>query len=336
MSTNPLGIARRQPVATSAADQVVPTGTHRLPYEVHPSAGVDLAEWARGNSSTVDNWLHRYGAVLFRGFDVGLDRFAATAAALAGPPLPYRERSTPRTELAEGVYTSTEYPADQPIALHNENAYQRSFPARLVFGCVTPSASGGATPLADCRKVLGRIDRAVVDTFQRRQVRYTRHFHESVGLSWREVFGESDPGRVDEYCAAQDIATDWRDGQLSTVQVRPATARHPATGELTWFNHVNLFHPSALAEPVREALVAQYGQDRLPLDVCYGDGSAIENDALASIRAAYAAETVAVPWREGDVLLVDNVLVAHGREPYQGPRRIVVSMGGTLWHGGAP
>lgn len=335
MSTNPWGAARRQPVATSAAERVVPTGSHSLPYEVRPATDIDLALWARDDVSTVDNWLHVHGAVLFRGFGVDLERFAAVAAALSGPALPYRERSTPRTEVAEGVYTSTEYPPDQPIALHNENAYQRCFPARLVFGCLTPPASGGATPLADCRKVLSRIDPAVVETFRRKRVRYTRHFHEGVGLSWREVFGEPDPGGVDEYCAAHDITPHWRDGRLHTEQVRPAMAWHPSTGEQTWFNHVNLFHPSALAEPVRQALVAQYGADRLPIDVRYGDGSAIENDALASIRAAYAAETVAVPWREGDVMLVDNVLVAHGREPYEGPRRVVVSMGGTLCHGEA-
>lgn len=335
MSAHPWGTARRQPVATSAAQRVMPTGSHSLPYEVRPTTDIDLAQWAHDHMSTVDNWLYVYGAVLFRGFGFELESFAAIAAALSGPPQPYRERSTPRTELAEGVYTSTEYPPDQAIALHNENAYQRSFPARLVFGCLTSPASGGATPLADCRKVLARIDPTVVETFRRKQVRYIRHFHEGVGLSWREVFGESDPNRVDEYCAAQDITPHWRDGQLRTEQVRPATARHPGTGEQTWFNHINLFHPSALAEPIRQALVTQYGVDRLPIDVCYGDGSAIEDDALASIRAAYAAETVAVPWRAGDVLLVDNVLVAHGREPYEGSRRVVVSMGGTLCHGGA-
>jgi hypothetical protein len=283
----------------------------------------------------VDGWLHAHGAVLFRGFGVGLDRFGDVAEALAGPPLPYRERTTPRTQLAEGVYTSTEYPADQRIPLHNENAYQRCFPARLVFGCITPSATGGATPLADCRRVLARIDPLIVEAFRRRRVRYVRHFHDGIGLSWREAFGESDPGSVNEYCAAEDIVPHWCDGTLRTEQVRPATAQHPVTGEETWFNHVNLFHPSSLAEPVQQALVAQYGVDGLPMDATYGDGSAIENEALASIRAAYAHETVAVPWQVGDVLLVDNVLVAHGRERYEGERKIVVSMAGTLRHGGA-
>nr|AGS49690.1 SyrP-like protein [uncultured bacterium esnapd14] len=336
MNTSPLGAARRQPVATSAAGWVVHTGELSLPYVVRPTVEVELARWARDQVSTVDGWLHTHGAVLFRGFGIGLDGFAAVAAALAGPPLPYRERSTPRTQLADGVYTSTEYPADQSIPLHNENAYQRCFPARLVFGCVTPPAAGGATPLADCRRVLARIDPATVEAFRRRQVRYVRHFHEGMGLSWREAFGESDPQRVDEYCAAHDIAPHWRDGHLRTEQLRPAIARHPVTGEQTWFNHVNLFHPSALAEPVHAALVAQYGADRLPTDVSYGDGSAIDIGALARIRAAYAAETVAVPWQAGDVLLVDNVLVAHGRQSYEGPRRIVVSMGGMLCHEDTP
>jgi alpha-ketoglutarate-dependent taurine dioxygenase len=300
--------------------------------EVRATGDVDLATWAATHTGLVDAWLHRAGAILFTGFGIGLDEFARVATVLAGEALPYLERSSPRTELTPGVYTSTDYPADQPIGPHNENSYQLSFPARLVFCCVTEAGSGGATPLADCRRVLARIDPAVVAEFRRRGVRYVRTYATGVGVSWQDAFQETDPAGVDAYCEQRGIATHWEGERLRTVQVRPAVARHPHTGEEVWFNHAAFFHVSAHPLAIRTAMLDQFGVEGLPVNSYYGDGTAIEAETLHDIRAAYAAESVARPWRRGDVLLVDNLLAAHGREPFTGPRRIIVSMAGELRH----
>jgi alpha-ketoglutarate-dependent taurine dioxygenase len=303
-----------------------------LPLQVRPDTRVGLAEWAGDNAAVVDGWLHEHGAVLFRGFDVDLCGFATVAQALAGDALPYRERSSPRTELAPSVYTSTDYPADQHIPLHNENSYQACFPARLVFGCLTAARTGGATTLADVRRVLARVSPMVIRGFARRGVRYVRNFHEGVGVPWQEAFQTCDRAAVEAYCAEQGITATWRTDGLRTHQVRPALARHPVTGERTWFNHAAFFHVTTLGVAMRDALVAQFGEDGLPTNTYYGDGTPIEPDVLHHLRECYAAETVPVRWRRGDVLLVDNVLAAHGREPFTGERRVVVSMGGTLQH----
>lgn len=327
---------RRQRAPLTAADDVRPVGGD-LPLRVRAGVRVDLAEWAQANRSTVDSWLHAHGAVLFSGFDTvsgpAFDSFAGIAHALAGAALPYRERSSPRTELAPSVYTSTDYPADQHIPLHNENSYQACFPARLVFCCLEPAASGGATTLADVRRVLARIDPAVVRRFRAGGVRYVRNFHEGIGVSWQEAFQASTRGPVEAYCAENGITTTWcEDGSLRTHQVRPALGTHPVTGEAVWFNHAAFFHVSGLSDVVRAALIDEFGEAGLPANTYYGDGTPIEPEVLAHVRACYAAETVPVYWRRGDVLLIDNVLAAHGREPFTGQRRVVVSMGGTLRH----
>jgi alpha-ketoglutarate-dependent taurine dioxygenase len=327
----PIGRARRQPVLASPEDWVRPTGVERLPYEVGPTTDVDLADWSCRHAAVVDRWLHRWGAVLFTGFRVGLASFGTVAGALTGSALPYRERSSPRTQLAPGVYTSTDYPADQPIPLHNENSYQLGFPARLAFCCTEPPGEGGATPLADCRRVLDRIPPAVVAAFRDKGVRYVRTYTEGLGLPWREAFQSDTRRGVEDYCAGQDIAVRWLESDgLRTEQVRPAVEVHPVTGEEVWFNHAAFFHPSSLPPAVHDALVARHGQDGLPTTVTYGDGSPIDPAALSAIRDAYAAETVAVPWRRGDVLLVDNLLAAHGRQPFTGARTVIVSMGGLI------
>ncbi len=114
---------------------------------------------------------------------------------------------------------------------------------------------------------------------------------------------------------------------MRTRQVRRAIVAHPQTREEVWFNHVAFWHISSLKASLRSVFLAEFVEADLPYNTYYGDGSPINNDIVAQIREAYSAETVAFPWQAGDVLFLDNMLVAHGRSPYEGQRRVVVAMG---------
>lgn len=75
-----------------------------------------------------------------------------------------------------------------------------------------------------------------------------------------------------------------------------------------------------------QGLVEACGPEELPYDTCFGDGTPISAQAVETIRAAIEAETDRFSWREGDVLMIDNMAVGHGRAPYTGERRILVAM----------
>ncbi|MFD7614522.1 TauD/TfdA family dioxygenase [Streptomyces sp. NPDC059828] len=305
-----------------------------LPLAVEPLApGLDLVDWASSHSEPLRERVDRHGAVLLRGFSgVTAESFETTVHKACGAPLEYVERSSPRHAVHKNVYTSTDHPARERIHLHNEQSYNVVWPLRICFCCLTAPGSGGATPLADCRKVYARIPEAVRQRFaDRGGYLYVRNFGHGAGLSWQEAFGTADPAQVDRYCAQNDITTQWGpDDQLRTTQRRPASAQHPRTGEWTWFNHITFFHISTLGAAMAEALVEALGPEALPNNTYYGDGTEIEPDVLETLRAAYAAELVEFPWQQGDVLLVDNMLTAHGRAPFEPPRRIVVGMADPL------
>ncbi|HSL84826.1 MAG TPA: TauD/TfdA family dioxygenase [Thermoanaerobaculia bacterium] len=300
-----------------------------LPLVVRPAVqGLDLAEWAAGNRELLEEKLLVHGGILFRGFPVAtVEAFEGLIAAVAGAPLEYRERSSPRSTVQGNVYTSTDYPPEYPIFLHNENSYQRVVPQKIFFFCLVAPEDRGETPIADCRGVYRRIDPEVRRRFEERDWMYVRNFGSGLGLDWPTVFQTEDRDEVERYCRENGIEAEWREeGRLRTRAVRAAVARHPATGEPVWFNHATFYHVSTLEPAIGRALTEELAEEDLPANTYYGDGSPIEPEVLDRLREAYRAETVSFPWRQGDVLMLDNILVAHGRQAFSGPRKIVVGM----------
>lgn len=319
-------------VAVDAANPVrfVPLAAESdLPVLATPEvAGVDLRGWAAGARDQIDQQLARSGAVLFRGFNVSsAEELEAFSAALAPELLGYGERSTPRRQVGGKVYTSTEYPADQPIPMHNELSYAASWPERIWFYCHVEPTQGGATPIADAAAVYRELDPEVRERFVARRVLYVRNFGAGLGLTWQEVFQTNERGAVESYCRAAGIDWEWRaDGRLTTRSVRPATLCHPRRGEEVWFNQAHLHHVSALPAEARAALLEVVAPDEMPFNTYYGDGSEIEPAALDEVRRAYEACTIRFAWQRGDVLMLDNLRVAHGRDPFAGERKILVTM----------
>jgi alpha-ketoglutarate-dependent taurine dioxygenase len=333
VSTNKFRAVRRQPLSLSQA-ALVKSGCLEGAAEPFPlvlSPGVDhvnLAAWAATNGDHLEKELLRHGALLFRGFEVnGVERFEQFVRAISPELLDYRERAAPRIELGKNIYTSTEYPAEHSIPLHHEMSYSHNWPTKIWFHCVQAASERGATPIADDRKVFRRIDRKIKETFMNKKVMYTRNYGEGVDLGWQEAFQTTDRALVENYCREAHTEFEWKDGErLKTRQVRQAVAVHPKTGDVVWFNHAHMFHISNVDPDVRAALLEQFSDKDLPRNAYYGDGKPIETSVLDEIRGIYEEEAVAFPWQEGDIMMLDNFLTTHGREPFVGPRKIIVAM----------
>lgn len=330
MKRPPLQAARR---TLSAAALVtageIAGGQTRLRSFAPAVAAVDLPAWFADHRGEVEAALRSHGGVLFRGFQGRMDELFPRFVKAAIPEIQaYVEGATPRTRLADGVYTSTEFPEDQTIAQHNELSYVNHWPMRICFACKVAAEQGGATPLTDVRQVLANLDPALARRFSEQGWMLIRNYGNGLGPNWRKAFNTEDIGEVKRYCAEAGIELEIFDEErIRTRQVRKAIRIHPVTGEAVWFNHVAFWHPSSLHEPLRRGLQAQFAHDELPYATCWGDGAQIDDDTIRHINDAYRRATLSTPWQPNDVILLDNMLIAHGREPFKGQRAVVVAMG---------
>jgi alpha-ketoglutarate-dependent taurine dioxygenase len=266
-------------------------------------------------------------ALVFRGTGVTEDELPAVTDLLLPRRLAYVHGNSPRTKVGANIYTSTEYPAEFTISMHSELSYAATWPSRLMFCCATAAASGGATPVCDTAAWLAALDDELVADFSG-GVRYTQNLHGGRGLgkSWQDTFETEDRAAAQEFLDTAAAEYAWQpDGSLRISQVRPAIVRHPVTGDEAWFNQADQWHPAGLGE-AGAALAALLPEEELPQSVRFADGRPIPDSYVHQIRDRGLDCAVDVDWREGDVLLIDNVLTAHGRRPFIGERRVLVAM----------
>jgi alpha-ketoglutarate-dependent taurine dioxygenase len=133
---------------------------------------------------------------------------------------------------------------------------------------------------------------------------------------------------VEERCQSELIDCEWKSGdRLKTSSVRPAVGKHPRTGELVWFNQAQHWHLSCLDRATRDSLLALFAEADLPRNCYYGDGSVVEDSVMDEILEVYRKLEVSFRWQKWDILMLDNMLSAHGRNPFTGERKLFVAMG---------
>lgn len=296
-----------------------------------PNEGI--RPWVREHRAELFDALQADGAVLVRGLEIGTAaQLAVVASGLEVALMPEREQFAARHELGDGVYSASEWSPAQAMCPHHEQSYRLEVPGLLLFGHLSAADSGGELTVTDSVEVLRRLPDEVVRAFERSGWQVLRNYSSDyIGLPWRDAFGTTDRGAVEQYCQDNDIRFEWRpDDRLRTTQVRPATLRHPRSGAKCWFNQAAFLNAFSLDPVVREVLTAAYGPDGLPFDTRFGDGSEIPGDLVRLINETCVSAETTIAWQEGDLVLVDNIRTAHGRTPYEGPRRVATALAQPL------
>ncbi|XP_039144129.1 clavaminate synthase-like protein At3g21360 [Dioscorea cayenensis subsp. rotundata] len=294
-----------------------------------PGSELDLVrftEAVKARKPQLESLLGSSGAVLFRGFPVlGALEFNRAVEAFGYEELPYVGGAAPRTNVVGRVFTANESPPDQKIPFHHEMAQVPEFPSKLFFFCEEEPKCGGETPIVLSHYVYERMKDKFpefVDRLEKHGLIYVRILGEGddpsspIGRGWQSTFLTKDKSVAEERAAKLGMKLEWMEDCVKTVMGPiPAIKFDQTRGRKIWFN----------------SMVAAYtGWEDARNDphkaVTFGDGAPLPSDIIEECLKILEEECVAIPWKQGDILLLDNWAVLHSRRSFEPPRRILASL----------
>lgn len=318
-----------------------------LPLVIEPVTQSSLENSLRliaHHRETLKKHLLKNGGLLFRNFAIANENdFSAIIKTLGlGSFIDYIGGDSPRTKIADGIYTSTEAPPSIKIPLHNELSFIDNFPKHIYFYCHIAPQKDGETIIGDARKIYQSMGEKIKNRFKDKGLKYTsKYYHKSKLMefvnwmqpshkTWIDVFETSNKQEVEKKCQMSNFGYKWNvNDWIEISQQRPATIRHPQTNEEVWFNQVHLFdfNPKLLGMWRYVAAKLFYCRSHMKLhEVSFGDLSEIPRKDIYQIMNTLDANTIKFPWQKGDVLVLDNILTMHGRETFTGKRRVMTAM----------
>jgi alpha-ketoglutarate-dependent taurine dioxygenase len=272
-------------------------------------------------------------ALLLRGFPFNSEAFVDFSDRCCGSFSAYvgggiRFRSLNRDSLGAGgtLMSTTGGSQGFPIPLHGEMYYQARHPDMLWFYCKRAPAIKGYTTLADGRDLFVRLRPESQDFLRTNALRYVRELSRE---DWQMSFMTQDEAELRRLCDENEMQLEMkRDGSVHIEFLSSGLAGAPGS-EVFINNAILLWH---FEVAMRSGLAAQYvGGDvplKPPLVVRTEDYAELPEWLMRDIDEVTEAIQYKIKWRDGDVALVDNRRILHGRTQAVGnDREILVRLG---------
>jgi hypothetical protein len=295
-----------------------------------PSESVSIEEWVRQNRVAINKSLKQTGAVLLRGLAMqDPDHFEKFVVAYGLPVFPYRESlsNAVRVNHSERVFTANEAPSQVEIYLHHEMAQTPVSPSVLFFCCISAAEQGGATPLCRSDQLFEAFKLSHpkwTEQLVSKGLRYVTRMpavsdeSSGQGRSWYNTLNVSDKDEVEKKLTAMGYEYSWQNnGGLETL-----SPLLPGVVELT--NGGQSFYHQLIA-----AYRGWPGVRENPASgVMFGDKTEIPVGLLESLSSMAEDYTTDLHWADGEIAMLNNRMIMHGRRPYSGNRRrqVLVSM----------
>jgi len=296
-------------------------------------------EWSGERRDLFDELIQRYGGVVLRGFPLDgaedFNRFA-NLFPIYGPG--YAGGMAPRRHVTGDVLESTNLTQGFKLSLHSEMAYMKSFPPRIAFFCQQASGVGGEIIIGSLAELTRRIPPALRDKIECHKVRVVRNYtpcgtsrnlkaiEDTNQIGWDEAFETEDAAEVERLCRQLGLDLEWNeDGSLTLFDLVDPFTVHPKTGERVYRSslHTDITSERQGMAATRERLIAR---QQHPSGSFLDSGEKLARDEAECIHRIQEEIEISWQWRDGDLMILDNLQVAHGRNPYSGERLAHVAL----------
>ena len=298
---------------------------------------VQTQAYLRKNREQIMDLVDSRGAVVLRGSSIeNPEELTSLADAMNLEHKPYVGGAAVRNIICGSrVFTTNESPPLEPIPFHHEMAQVPSPPSHVIFYCMVPPKVGGSTPLIDSHHVYQYFSTnhpefaAKVEKLGLRYVRIMPCDDDptsAIGRGWKSTYLSADQRslEMDEMKAIAEakmkelgIEFEWLEsGNLKTITaVLPGVRTEEKTGKKVFFNSMVaafLGWVDCRNDPTKAVML--------------GDNTYVDATVIGDVAKFMERERVMLPWKKGDVMIVNNSLVMHSREPFERPRRIFASV----------
>jgi len=342
VSAPPLVLAEESSDLPDVAAHVPAGGGPPLFITADPARITTIDEtisWLRANRAALDGLIIRHGGIVLRGFPVRSSRdFGAVVDTFPSYSRGYVGGGGSRARISDKVMEATQLSETMNLTLHSEMGYLKTYPKRIAFYCAKPAEFGGETTIGSMRAFIARLPNDLRERIRENGARTIRNLAPA-GASrgqrvsdhpdkrgWDETFDTEDRVEVEAHCAAMAMEAIWNeDGSLTLISEAEPFAHHPATGELCYRSqmHTNRSFEADDRRAITEALRAS---QKMRSRHTMLNGEEMPQQDADMVARIFSEITVAWPWHSGDVMILDNLLVSHGRHPYAGTRDVQVAL----------
>lgn len=282
------------------------------------------------------DWFKKHRTLYFRGWNFSLEDFQHLSQQLCrnfssyeGGGFRFKELDREFVNSDKTIMTTTGHTQGFSIPLHGEMHYIGTPPPLIWFYCKTPGRNTGQTTLCDGYALAKNLPKDVKDFFGSRRIKYERYLPDG---SWQSSFMTSEPEQAMDICRRQLVDFQYdrqKNGFTTEYFVSPFPETGYVSGPKFIGNILNIASVEWAFESgwVKQTFASDFG-DRCPMVVRMEDGSRIPVEILEGIRSAADSLTIDTEWEAGEVLMIDNLSVMHGRKESLNPaREVFVRMG---------
>jgi alpha-ketoglutarate-dependent taurine dioxygenase len=268
------------------------------------------------NAENIITFFKKSGVIHFRGFDVDTDKFEKFTNLFGSDYMKYiggaHNRKTinesgDKTILSVNFYRNPNQQQTFELPLHADMFYTKSRPIFLWFYCVNPAEKDGETIVCDGGKVYKQLSENTLNLFKSKRLKYIRHYPNGI---WQERFKTDDLTVVEKVCKESDLNLkfDSSTQSITTEYVQSALVKSRWGGQ-------DVFVNSILSVEWQEAHGKTDSLIRLE------DDSKIPEEVMQEIKEVTSRLTKLISWQKGDIVIMDNTRMLHGRRAFSDQRR---------------